>query len=200
MRFPAPPRPAAGFTLIEVLISILVLAIGMFGAAALQLSALRTTQQSSMHTAAMALAADLADKMRMNTVAMSKTDTDNLFLKIDFLASTNAGAATTIDEPAKFCNLGAECSADELAAFDIYEWKKRLKELLPTGRATVCRDSNAWQVLTSRYQWQCNVVGTNAPITVKIGWQGRNPDGSFEAGASADGPPQVALIVAPYAE
>ena len=197
-------RSAGGFTLIEVLISILVLAIGMFGAAALQLSAMRTTQQSAMHTAALALASEIADRMRMNTKAMKAADADNLFLKIDFSAitstidpATGVAAPTTVDEPAKYCNLDVVCDADELARFDIYEWKKRLQALLPTGRAVVCRDTNAWDGLASRYKWACS--GSTAPITVKIGWQGKNADGSVEKLANGSFAPQVALIVAPYA-
>lgn len=191
-------RTGRGFTLIEVLISILVLAIGMFGAAALQLGALRTTQQSSMHTAALALAADLADKMRMNTVATGKADADNAFLKIDFSASTSTGEATAIDKPAKFCNLTEECNADELAAFDIYEWKVRLQALLPTGRAVVCRDTTAWDVLANRYKWECS--SNNAPVTVKIGWVGKTANGSLERLTDGTLIPNVALVVAPFAQ
>ena len=186
-----------GFTLIEVLISILVLAIGMFGAAALQLTAIRTTQQSSMHTAALSLASDIADNMRMNDVVMNLDDASNPFLKV-----AGFDATSPLSEPAKFCNLSsAVCSADELANFDIYEWQWRMQKLLPTGRAVICRDSNPWDTKANRYKWACGATGTGtAPITVKIVWQGKNADGSLERLSDGTFAPQVALIVAPYSK
>ena len=105
-----------GFTLFEVLISVLVLAIGLISAAALQLSAIRTTQQSSIQTAAMALAADMSDRMRNNDVVMGLPDGSNPYLRVDFTADQSLNA------PAVFCNASqANCSAAELAEFEIYE-------------------------------------------------------------------------------
>src|SRR5690606_15894095 len=53
-----------GFSLIEVLVAVFVLAVGVIGAAGMQLAALRTTQQSSFQTRALHLAAEMADYMR----------------------------------------------------------------------------------------------------------------------------------------
>ena len=48
-----------GFSLIEVLISVFVLAVGVIGAAGMQLTALRTTQQSVFQTKALHLATEM---------------------------------------------------------------------------------------------------------------------------------------------
>ena len=48
-----------GFALGEVLIAILVLGLGVIRAAALQLTAMRTTQQSAFQTAALQLAVEM---------------------------------------------------------------------------------------------------------------------------------------------
>src|SRR3954468_11288154 len=81
----------AGFSLIEVLVSVLVLAIGVIGAAGMQLTALRTSQQSAFQTAALELAADMADKMRANDSQMRRTD--NYYLSVDFRSGENGAPA-----------------------------------------------------------------------------------------------------------
>ena len=55
-----------GFTLIEVLIAMLVLAVGLLGLAALQASSLRNAQSAYNRSLATELAYDLADRMRAN--------------------------------------------------------------------------------------------------------------------------------------
>lgn len=189
-------RVTGGFTLFEVLVSILVLALGMLAAAGLQLSAVRTSQQSSIHTLAMSLASDMADRMRSNDVAMDQADGTNPFLAVNFQADQ------VLAEPAAFCNLvTSNCNPAQLATFEIYEWEKRLKEAMPTARAVICRDSQPYDALTNSFKWSCAVasaVGNNAPITIKIGWQGKTASGKLEKLANGSFPPQIALIVAPY--
>lgn len=63
-----------GFTLIEVLVSIVILAVGLVGIAGLQAQSLRSSQDSYFRTQANTFANDLADRMRANaTVATSST-------------------------------------------------------------------------------------------------------------------------------
>lgn len=70
MRFPSPlRRPAArqaGASLLEVLVSVLILAIGLLGIAALQSISLRNTQSASERTAAVIQSYAMLDMMRAN--------------------------------------------------------------------------------------------------------------------------------------
>ncbi len=60
------PATSGGFSLLEVLIAVLILALGILGAASLQLSALRY-QAGSLHaTQASLLAQDLFERLRAN--------------------------------------------------------------------------------------------------------------------------------------
>jgi type IV pilus assembly protein PilV len=59
-------RAAAGFTLVEVLIALVVLSIGLLGIAALYLETLRANRTALYRTQAVTLAADLADRIRAN--------------------------------------------------------------------------------------------------------------------------------------
>lgn len=69
MAFPfrtVPARAQCGFSLIEVLVALLLVALGVLGAAALQLNALRYTQDSAYRVQASLLATDLLERMRAN--------------------------------------------------------------------------------------------------------------------------------------
>ena len=183
-----------GFSMIEVLISIFVLALGVIGAAGMQLTALRTSQQSAFQTAALELAADMADKMRANDSQMRRAD--NYYLSVDFRSGENA----ELTPPSSTCySISADCTAEELAKFDIYEWERRIKAALPGGRALICRDASPWDSGAGALTWACSGAPTgSASFVVKLGWQAKNPDGSLIADAGKQFPPSVALTVEPY--
>lgn len=75
------PRPGQrGFSLIEVLVAMLVMCIGLLGAAAIQLNALKYTDSSSLRTQASFIAYDMLDRIRTNntvnyTLASAKDST-----------------------------------------------------------------------------------------------------------------------------
>lgn len=58
----------AGFTLVEVLIALIVLSIGLLGIAAMYVETLRANRSALVRTQAIALASDLADRIRSNRV------------------------------------------------------------------------------------------------------------------------------------
>lgn len=59
-------RHQCGVTLIEVLVSLFILAIGLLGAAAIQLNALKYTDSSLMSSQASFIAYDMMDRIRAN--------------------------------------------------------------------------------------------------------------------------------------
>lgn len=58
-------HPRGGFTLVEVLIAIIILAVGILGLAALQMAGMRTNHSAYLRTQATIAAADLIDRMRV---------------------------------------------------------------------------------------------------------------------------------------
>lgn len=66
-----------GGTLIEVMVSILVLSIGMLGAAALQLSALRNNQSNYEHAQMTVLTQGMLDAMRSNMAGVTAAEYEN---------------------------------------------------------------------------------------------------------------------------
>jgi type IV pilus assembly protein PilV len=81
----APRRYRRGFTLIEVLITILIMGVGLLGFALLQTMNLRFAQSANYRTQATNLAYELLDKMRMNRRFAVQYEN----------ASFSGGAATT---------------------------------------------------------------------------------------------------------
>ncbi|HEU4842648.1 MAG TPA: type IV pilus modification protein PilV [Burkholderiaceae bacterium] len=162
-------RAAHGFTLLEVLVALLVLAVGVLGAAGTQIAALRTRQGSAQLSTAVRLASTLADHMRAN-------GTQDTYLRLDYNAA--AGAPPAADS----CYGEAGCTSAELAAFDIHETMQALYLGFPGGRVRVCRDSAA------SMDWACS-GGTGAPLVIKMGWLRRSVDGGWRT------TPALALVV-----
>ncbi|MCK1792526.1 type IV pilus modification protein PilV [Pseudomonas violetae] len=62
-------RAQEGMTLIEVLVALLILTVGLLGAAAIQLNALKYTDSSRMTSQASFIAYDMMDRIRANSGA-----------------------------------------------------------------------------------------------------------------------------------
>lgn len=180
-----------GFSLVEVLIAVFVLALGVIGVAGMQLTAIRTSQQSAFQTTAVELATEMGDEMRANEQQMQMPDGSNPFLNVDYQSQSGAPASAH----ATCYSRAANCSGEELAAFDINEWEQRVKASLPTSRAKICRDGSPWDGDAKSLTWDCDPSSGN--IVIKIGWRARNPDGSFAAASGIPFPPIVALTVMP---
>lgn len=83
----ARPRVQAGFSLIEVMVAVLVLALGLLGFALLQTMNLRYTQSADYRTRATDLAYEMLDQMRINKMAADE------FTAASFDAGDVAGGA-----------------------------------------------------------------------------------------------------------
>lgn len=186
-------RSHAGFSLVEVLISMIVLSIGVIGAVGMQLSALRTIQQSAFQTRASQLAADMADAIRASMSRAGAAGNASRFPLLDFKASKEVEPSP----PANLCYVNV-CDAQAYVDFEIYEWKKRIQSDLPGGRVMICYDAHPWEEATKSLKWSCNGgPGSDAPLVIKLGWQLKNPDGSLVKGTEDGYPPSLALAVAP---
>ena len=119
---------SSGFTLLEVMIAIVVVAFGLLGLAGLQVFALKNNQSAAMRSAATVLASDVVDRMKANFqgVIAGQYDKPNI-------ADYAAGIAV--------CNATAGCTPTDLAQNDRFEWAQRVAALLPGGVGIVCLDS-----------------------------------------------------------
>jgi type IV pilus assembly protein PilV len=103
-------RAQRGMTLVEVLVTLVLISVGLLGVAALQLTTLKSNQESYVRSQATMLAADMLDRMRSNQVGFVAGNYD---MANDATGFDEAGAAGT------------------LAADDIAAWQAAINRLLP---------------------------------------------------------------------
>ncbi len=68
-------RAQSGMTLVEVLVTAVMISVGLLGVAALQLTSLKSNQESYVRSQAAMLAADLLDRMRANQAGFAPATT-----------------------------------------------------------------------------------------------------------------------------
>lgn len=162
-------RGSRGMTLIEVLIAIVIFAIGLLGIAALQVAGLRYTKSSQTRVIAAMQAENMADRMRTNSRAVADGDYAN-------------PAAMSTD-----CDTGT-CTAAELAAFDTARWLASLRESLGASASdtsvngTVCLDSTPDDGTAA--DWNCDNSGDI--YAVKIEWLERRIERTTAGGSVTD--------------
>lgn len=152
------------FTLVEVLVALFVLAVGIVGAGAAQLSAERTRQQSALMSEAAQLAVSLAARMQVNPSVAGLPDGANPYLALSYEAADGlpAGGADCF---------GAACTPAQLAEFDLHEIRQAVHARFPRGRIAVCRDGAPWDSGNRRWRWRCDGNASALPV-VKLGWEG----------------------------
>jgi len=138
----------SGFSLIESLIAMLVVAVAALAMGALQLNSLRSTGGSLLRTIATQQAYDIADRARANLPAYR----------------TGAYVGTGTNHAACF---SSGCTTAQQAAMDLYLWNQANASLLPSGQGVVCVDSTPNDCTPAAPACD-GVVGAN--LAVKIWW------------------------------
>ena len=140
-------KKIAGFTLIEVLIAMLVLAVGLLGLAGLQATSLKNNQSAYNRSRATQLTYDLADRMRANVVG-----------KASYTAILPSSAAAQTD----CLTVSTTCTVADMAQKDLFEWTAILNSSLPSGIGTI---SVSGSIYTIRITWDDDQDGndTNNP-------------------------------------
>ena len=143
----------SGFTLIEVLIAVVILAGGLLGLAALQAASLKNNQSAYNRSQATQLAYDLADRVRANVAGVGTY-------------TTILPSAATVQ--ADCTSVSTTCTAADMATNDLKEWDTALKTL-PGGEGIVCFDSTVSPSDgTSAATPACDGAGTT--YAIKIWW------------------------------
>ncbi len=108
-------RASSGFSMIEVLVTTLVLALGILGTSALQIMGLKGTDAAHYRTVATFIANDMADRIRMNPPLDNPATGD----KNDMYetGSSTPISCNPINADTLNCNLVA-CDPSQLAIFD----------------------------------------------------------------------------------
>lgn len=119
MRFPH----QKGFSLLEVLISVLIFSIGLLGVAALLVLSVRTNHSAYLRTQASFLAESMADRIRTNLGWIN-----------EYTGDYDASTAGEFD-------CGGPCTPKLLIERDRAQWSQQLIDQLPNARAKIdCDD------------------------------------------------------------
>ena len=135
-----PGKIQRGISLLEVLISLLILSLGALGFAGLQLKGLKTTEDANYRAQATLIAQDAIERILANPSAMES-----------YLTANSYSAGTAGSAPPSACT-NAPCSAGAMATQDKAHISWTAANSLPGGRAmaTQCFGST-----------QCVVVSWN---------------------------------------
>ena len=156
-------RGQTGFTLIEVLVAMIVLVLGVLGAAAMTLNAIRDGKQSGLRSQASALAYEIGDLMRANPPLSLRVAPYTIYVDTEAVfTGTPSGSVATC--------WTAGCSPLDSAKNDFYEWSQKLSgpNGLPNGAAVICRDA------TKLDQYPACDGAATSPLVVKLKWDEKN--------------------------
>jgi type IV pilus assembly protein PilV len=120
-------------TLIEVLVTLILISVGLLGVAALQLTSLRANQEAYSNSQASALAADILDRMRANQQGVK------------------TGQYATVGDDK--LNLGSEGVNGTNGGADMIAWQASIREIIPGAPKGAVQISKDGKVVTVTIQW-----------------------------------------------
>jgi type IV pilus assembly protein PilV len=153
----------AGFTLVEILVSIVIGAIGLMGVARLQLVTLQNNSASQYRSIAIQLASDLFERLRTNQESVNAGR---------YNQPATVATAASYNTPSIACASAGLCNSTERAATDLADAMTQARAVLPGGVIIVCIDSGSGSPATfngTTIDPQCDGLGTTH--AVKVFWQ-----------------------------
>jgi len=132
------PRAARGFTLFEVLITIIVISIGLLGMAGLQFAGLRAANGANEHTLAVLLIQDIKERIHSNRgTVYGGVNLDN--------SSTVTGVN---------CDIGNVCDTATMFQYDKDQWTQMIQQpLLPNLTINIAFVAVANPFYTATLTW-----------------------------------------------
>lgn len=109
-----PSHTQRGFSLFEVLITVVVVSVGLLGLAGLQFAGLRASNNAQDATYAMQVAQDLADRIRANRAGALSNGYNGFSIDLNTSAQFNPGCQATA------------CDPTNIAQLDRYELHRRM--------------------------------------------------------------------------
>lgn len=132
-RAPAPKTRSGakvqrGVTLVEALVTMLVISIGLLGIAALQVIGVQGGAAAGRHSQAVWLTYDMADRMRANMNGGFPGGARNRYPEL---------STSPPEEPS--CQDGDGCTPAEMARYDVSQWYSGINRL-PNGAGDIIAD------------------------------------------------------------
>lgn len=142
-----------GFTLLEVMVAMVIFAVGLLGLAGIQALSLETSHSSYSRSQAVLLAYEMVDRIKANSGVAGNYVT----------AHGNAAA-----EPASANKCDAfTCGFAAMAAFDLWQWKTTLAANLLSGDGSVVNTAGTTYTITVHWdEDRTGATGTTCPPAV----------------------------------
>lgn len=123
MKTQIPCRREGGFSLIEILVSMLVVAVGILAVLGVQARTLADAQNGVRRAQVIRLIDDLSERMQVNPSALANLG--------DYVVAFGSPTPAGVD-----CATAA-CSGSDLAKYDVAGWKQLIEDTLPGGDAQI---------------------------------------------------------------
>lgn len=142
-----------GFSMIEILVTMLIISLAMLGSAGLQAYSMKTNLGGQFRNQAAFYVTDIIERMESN--------------KAGAIAGSYALAAGTAVPNAitTQCDTGV-CSSAQLAAYDLNNWQFGLAAALPQGTGVITQTT----------------AGNPSTYTVQVSWVDRSTDTKYASG------------------
>lgn len=135
---------STGATMIEVLVTILILAVGLLGLSSTQVMSLKNGNNAHHRYLAAVASQEMAERMRANPAGVG-------------LGSYNGKTVTGSDETAQSC--GSGCTGAQIAQMDLYDWGQVISDNLPEGTGEIDKQGD---VVTFTVKWKEQHTGEDA--------------------------------------
>ncbi len=157
---------STGFSMIEVLVSLLILCIGILGMAALQTRSIKLTQDSVQLNNATMLAGDLLEMMRSNPGNNSALFTTSS----NYYKPLNSDFQTTPLASGESCaSLDRSLGGEAVARKDLTCWLMQVKAQLPVNDDLI--KSNFAVCPQSTPDNTCTSGSNSSVVMIQIAWQ-----------------------------
>jgi len=115
-------KTQSGFTLIETLVSLIIISLGILGFALLQIESLKAAKTATERSRAIHFASNMMDQIRTNKTMIDEYSTplgnSSTLTQPKSCADENSTAATTTPK----------CQPEEMAAYEIWTWKEAIAD------------------------------------------------------------------------
>jgi type IV pilus assembly protein PilV len=157
---------APGYALLEVLVSLVILAVGMLGIAGLLVTTVKSNSSAYLKQQAVQSAYDIVDNMRANGQQAIAGAYNACNLQTGCAGGVTAPPTS---EPSPQCDTSA-CSAAQMANWDLWRWASADLGRLPSGTGSVTTAAAAGGTLvTVTVQWN------DSPAASKLGNASTSP-------------------------
>ena len=170
------PRGSRGFTLLEVMLTVVIISFGLLGLGGLHVQSKQSNLIGVQRSVASQLAHDLFERMRSNPAALGS------YVPSD---SARVLSGAVVSEPSPNCaSVATLCDPIQLAAHDLWDWERRLGGALTTD----ANSSPVGELLSPTACIGRPAGGGSGTYTIAIAWRSTKPvgDPSIDASSVAD--------------